>query len=681
MAFFDRTKAKGYFIPFKEVFKSTRTGICQATTVEKLSDELDKWRTATLSDERAKGATMLKAQEAANSCGCTFPLSPDSHCIGMQKGSPENAMYKDVRLNIKIPRSPKFDKEIKKIKRMTKGSSSMQKYTSPPTSESARITIKRSVVARRSPLSSTPKKTTKSNTGKSIRRSSIQKSPCTPLTGSPPKIIKRALKSHKSSSKKETPKSVSTTSPNVTPNKAPRMGIKRSPQLQKSSSIQSHKRILGGNNRLMIIQPLEVDKFEFSSSPDVSPNKDSLLGIKRTQKMPKPSPPGENNRKKNYQELQKSPVLVTTGDSPKPKKGLLKTNKSPDGIFKQNRRTNLKHRTEILKSPTTISSDERLTGSPEFYPMSSPEMNYNSDIMSSLSPFSTPSSADASTGPYRMTRRRSAEFHISPYESSPESCAGNKKRSIYDSTSDELRNRKRLLNLMHESYLRRTSSSSMPEDEDSIDFDTPTNVKRNLETNKHSQMSSKSQKEIEQKSWNWTFDDWLAYKKMQRQAELKRQEEERAYRDFWTAKRREISEGAHQSWLKKKQLEEEAKRVQKHMQLAALNASNSLKNNPIKAAPAKPKRNVSQEMIKQELDSWHLKKIEIEKAKRKEQQLALLKQEEEQFNRQRKSEMAFKKWFSTVHTKPKPVPMNQGLDSLRGTISKLYVNPQPWVTV
>ncbi|SPP86020.1 inner centromere protein-like [Drosophila guanche] len=664
MAFCDRSKAKGYFIPFKDVFKSTRTGICQATTVAKLSDEL------------ANGATMLEAQEVANSWGCTFPLSPDSHRIGMQKGSPENAMYNDVRLHIKIPRSPKFGKEIKKIKRMAKGSSTVQKYTSPPTSESARITIKRAVVARKSPLSSTPKKTTKSKTGKSIRRSGIEKSPCTPSTGSPPKIIKRALKSHKTSAKKKTPKSASTASPDVTPNKAPRMGIKRSPQLQKSSSKQSPKRILGGNNHMIIIQPLEVDKFEFSSSPDVSPIKDSSMGIKRTQKMPKPSSSGENNRKKNYQELQKSPVLVTTGDSPKPKKALLETNKSPDGIFKQNRRTNLKPRTEILKSPTTTSSDERLTEYPELYPMSSPEMNYNSDIMSSLSPFSTPSSADASSGPYRMTRRRSAEFHISPYESSPESCAGNKKRSIYDSTSDELRNRKRLLNLMIESYLRRTSSS--------IDFDTPTNVKRNLETNKHSLMSSKSQKEQKNrnvKSWNWTFDDWLAYKKKQRQAELKRQEEERAYRDFWTAKRKEISEGAHQSWLRKKQREAEAKRVQSHMQLAALNASNSLKNNPIKAAPAKPKRNVSQEMIKQELESWHLKKIEIEKAKRKEQQLALLKQEEEQFNRQRKSEMAFKKWFSTVHTKPKPVPMNQGLYSLRSTISKLYVNPQPWVTV
>ncbi|XP_022226037.2 uncharacterized protein LOC111076521 isoform X2 [Drosophila obscura] len=446
---------------------------------------------------------------------------------------------------------------------------------------------------------------------------------------------------------------------------------KRSPKLQKSASSQSPKRALGGNNRMTSKPSLELHKSASSAATDATPNKDSRMAMKRSSKMLKSSSSRGKNRmnKKQSLELQKSPALLSPEECPKQKRLSSPASLSPHAITKKYSRMN---KSEFQQSPRTASSAENFRGSQEeFSPISSPDMNYNSDIRLSLSPLYSAAPGDESPGSpgiYRMTRQRSSEFHISPYTSSPESCISNKKRSIYDSTSDERRSRKKLLNLMNESYLR-SASSSQPEDKDTFDFDTPTN------SQKGTPQPTKTQKNCKAKAWNWTFDDWFAYKKKERQMEQQRKEQERASRDFIKARRKEISQGVYQMWLRNKQRELEAKRIQDHMQLAALTAQSSLKKNPIKV----PVRNIPQDTINQELECWRLKKIEIQRAKRREQQLAALKNEEEIFNRQKKSEMALKKWFSTVHTKPKPVPMNQGVDSLRGTISKLYVNPQPWV--
>lgn len=39
---------------------------------------------------------------------------------------------------------------------------------------------------------------------------------------------------------------------------------------------------------------------------------------------------------------------------------------------------------------------------------------------------------------------------------------------------------------------------------------------------------------------------------------------------------------------------------------------------------------------------------------------------------------SYEDWLIASKFKPKPVPLNQGLESLRGSLSKLQVNPEPW---
>lgn len=42
------------------------------------------------------------------------------------------------------------------------------------------------------------------------------------------------------------------------------------------------------------------------------------------------------------------------------------------------------------------------------------------------------------------------------------------------------------------------------------------------------------------------------------------------------------------------------------------------------------------------------------------------------------SAVSYKKWMQTSRNTPKPVPLNRGLESLRGSTTKLYVNPNAW---
>ncbi|KAL9702073.1 hypothetical protein quinque_005591 [Culex quinquefasciatus] len=53
---------------------------------------------------------------------------------------------------------------------------------------------------------------------------------------------------------------------------------------------------------------------------------------------------------------------------------------------------------------------------------------------------------------------------------------------------------------------------------------------------------------------------------------------------------------------------------------------------------------------------------------------------EGQLKDQRKdlSRTIYEEWCKSSSSKPKPVPMNRGIESLRGTVSSIFVNPQPW---
>ncbi|XP_050075132.1 coiled-coil domain-containing protein 34-like [Anopheles maculipalpis] len=57
-----------------------------------------------------------------------------------------------------------------------------------------------------------------------------------------------------------------------------------------------------------------------------------------------------------------------------------------------------------------------------------------------------------------------------------------------------------------------------------------------------------------------------------------------------------------------------------------------------------------------------------------------VKQLEQKIQQEKKkiSEEIYQEWLKNAKYKPKPVPLNQGPNTLRGTVSKIFINPEPW---
>ncbi|XP_030555749.1 putative uncharacterized protein DDB_G0271606 isoform X1 [Drosophila novamexicana] len=173
------------------------------------------------------------------------------------------------------------------------------------------------------------------------------------------------------------------------------------------------------------------------------------------------------------------------------------------------------------------------------------------------------------------------------------------------------------------------------------------------------------------------YETWYASKQRLRQQELQRQKEEREHEIEKHELRKQLAKLSYDQWLRDKARQAAQRRMDNHMQHAALQAAASSVANRAKASN-KPVRNVPQAEISQVVQSWWLKKQEQQQRQRQEQQHHLLKKAREEQRRKQMAEKAWQNWMSNVYGKPKPVPMNQGMDSLRGTVSEIYLNPAPW---
>lgn len=52
--------------------------------------------------------------------------------------------------------------------------------------------------------------------------------------------------------------------------------------------------------------------------------------------------------------------------------------------------------------------------------------------------------------------------------------------------------------------------------------------------------------------------------------------------------------------------------------------------------------------------------------------------EEERRKKMERNATAYEIWLRSSKNKPRPIPLNRGLDSLRASVSVSYVNPTPW---
>ncbi|XP_034138589.1 uncharacterized protein LOC117590229 [Drosophila guanche] len=178
--------------------------------------------------------------------------------------------------------------------------------------------------------------------------------------------------------------------------------------------------------------------------------------------------------------------------------------------------------------------------------------------------------------------------------------------------------------------------------------------------------SSKSseQKEHERKL---RYEEWMQRKNEKKKEDLlaKKRETERLERLH--KERMQKSEQKVREWnLKKAQLLQE-QRNKKPLTI------------PKKSSTTSVPTNVSRPRETPEERRQRLQVFERSIAAR-EQRLAREQEEHEQrvLARRQLADGAFSRWMENVHTRPKPVPFNQGIDSLRGTASKIYINPNEW---
>ncbi|XP_069966178.1 coiled-coil domain-containing protein 34-like [Bactrocera oleae] len=159
------------------------------------------------------------------------------------------------------------------------------------------------------------------------------------------------------------------------------------------------------------------------------------------------------------------------------------------------------------------------------------------------------------------------------------------------------------------------------------------------------------------------YETWLSAKRklISDEAARRRKSEEQKRKEQEARKR--LSEEKFQQWLKTKSRQTRSHEIIKtHVEL--------------EEKPSKSQ--IIDEEAQAKLEAWErTKQIEEEQRrniKKKEEERRRVMEEQ----RRQMAAEAWKKWLAEVDKKPRPVPLNRGIFTLRGTISDIFVNPNEW---
>ncbi|XP_017012696.2 coiled-coil domain-containing protein 34 [Drosophila takahashii] len=188
------------------------------------------------------------------------------------------------------------------------------------------------------------------------------------------------------------------------------------------------------------------------------------------------------------------------------------------------------------------------------------------------------------------------------------------------------------------------------------------------------------------------YENWYSAKQRQLLERQRRLKKEQDFKQQRAEERKQLARMCYDQWLKDKARQAANLQLETHLHTAAMKASFALRKDPLLSTSAslgssgssssatnRPSRKVSKDEIRKVVEDWWLKKQRQQQVQREEKRRAMLSKALEEERRKRLAQVAWEKWMSNVDAKPKPVPLNQGMDSLRGTISQLYVNPAPWM--
>jgi hypothetical protein len=170
-----------------------------------------------------------------------------------------------------------------------------------------------------------------------------------------------------------------------------------------------------------------------------------------------------------------------------------------------------------------------------------------------------------------------------------------------------------------------------------------------------------------QKHQKW-LQEKLEQEKRAKQKEKEEYEKQIESQQEFLEERRQMSQESVAKWMEKKKIEAE----KKALRLKKAEEEFLMRQAKLKEKEA-PKKKISyDEWI--ELKSAEVKNKSQMKAKEKKKIVKIIEN-----SRQIVSSKSFNDWLISNKSKPKPVPLNRGLDSLRGSSTKpSFINPQPW---
>ncbi|KAF2899290.1 hypothetical protein ILUMI_06884 [Ignelater luminosus] len=162
-----------------------------------------------------------------------------------------------------------------------------------------------------------------------------------------------------------------------------------------------------------------------------------------------------------------------------------------------------------------------------------------------------------------------------------------------------------------------------------------------------------------------TYKKWI----IKKNEEKKRIEENKIYlkevEEQEKQKRLEQERENFKRWLLNKKKEQERIKLEKEKQLEQEKEKEA----------EKERRNLE---CKLRFQLWLKKKEEAELEKKLKAQIEQMKVSGNKQQRTQMNEKAYKTWLETSKTKPKPIPLGRGLESLRSSMSVTYINPIPW---
>ncbi|KAL5278356.1 hypothetical protein ACFFRR_003151 [Megaselia abdita] len=160
------------------------------------------------------------------------------------------------------------------------------------------------------------------------------------------------------------------------------------------------------------------------------------------------------------------------------------------------------------------------------------------------------------------------------------------------------------------------------------------------------------------------FQAWLSAKKKSQFYELMRKKAMEEEQEKSKAEKKKISEEKYQEWLKRK----------------SSTTVPSKKKSP-KGSSSPPTQIKSQEEIDRNFENWLLKKANYDKNLKEQLREQLEQKKILEETKKKISDKIYEKWLENAPYKPKPVPMNKGMLSLKGSTTEIFKNPEPWKKV